>query len=73
MDPNTKVFPPYRLVAEYGDGSRLLFNGLTEQQAMDALEAGPGPARGYSLVRRRNGSALRARCLPRPGPAAARH
>ena len=25
MDPNTKVFPPYRLVAEYGDGSRLLF------------------------------------------------
>ena len=39
MDPNTKVFPPYRLVAEYGDGSRLLFDGLTEQQAMDALEA----------------------------------
>ena len=39
MDPNTKVFPPYRLVAEYGDGSRLLFDGLTEQQAMGALEA----------------------------------
>ena len=39
MDPNTKVFPPHRLVAEYADGSRLLFDGLTEQQAMDALEA----------------------------------
>lgn len=39
MDPTPEVYPPYRLVAEFMDGSRLLFDGLTEQQAMDALEA----------------------------------
>ena len=39
MDPTSEVYPPYRLVAEFMDGSRLLFDGLTEQQAMDALEA----------------------------------
>ena len=39
MDPTPEVYPPHRLVAEFMDGSRLLFDGLTEQQAMDALEA----------------------------------
>lgn len=39
MNDAQQFFFPYRLVAEYGDGSRLLFDGLTEQQAMDALEA----------------------------------
>ena len=38
MDPTSEVYPPYRLVAEFMDGSRLLFDGLTEQQAMDALD-----------------------------------
>ena len=40
MDPTSEVYPPYRLVAEFMDGSRLLFDGLTEQQAMDALDLG---------------------------------
>ena len=39
MNDAQQFFFPYRLVAEYADGSRLLFDGLTEQQAMDALEA----------------------------------
>lgn len=34
-----EVFPPYRLVAQFSDGSRLLFDGLTKQQAMDAMTA----------------------------------
>lgn len=39
MNDGQQFFFPHRLVAEYADGSRLLFDGLTEQQAMDALEA----------------------------------
>lgn len=39
MNDAHQFFFPHRLVAEYADGSRLLFDGLTEQQAMDALEA----------------------------------
>lgn len=36
---NAQVFPPFRLVAQFADGSRLLFDGLTEQQAMQDMEA----------------------------------
>lgn len=36
---NNQVFPPFRLVAEFADGSRRLFDGLTRQQAMDAMMA----------------------------------
>ena len=32
-------FAPWRLVAAFADGSRLLFDGLTEEQARDAMEA----------------------------------
>ena len=34
-----EVFPAYRLVAEFADGQRLTFDGLTEQQAQDRMEA----------------------------------
>lgn len=34
-----EFFPPWRLIAEFADGSRLLFDGFTEQQAMDSMEA----------------------------------
>ena len=33
-----QVFPAYRLVAEFADGSRLLFDGFTYEQARDAME-----------------------------------
>lgn len=36
---NMTVYPPYRLVAQFADGSRLLFDGLTEEQAMQNMEA----------------------------------
>ena len=32
-------FAPWRLVASFADGSRLLFDGLTEEQAHAAMEA----------------------------------
>lgn len=38
-DETTQVFPSFRLVAQFADGSRLLFDGLTESQAMRAMEA----------------------------------
>lgn len=33
------VFLPFRLVASFSDGSRLLFDGLTESAARAAMEA----------------------------------
>lgn len=36
---NEEFFAPWRVVAAYGDGSRLTFDGLTEEQAKDAMEA----------------------------------
>lgn len=40
MDPTEPmIFPPYRLVAEFSDGVRLLFDGLTEPQAREQMEA----------------------------------
>lgn len=32
-----EVFPPFRLVVEFADGARLLFGGMTEQQALDRI------------------------------------
>lgn len=34
-----EFFAPWRLVASFADGSRLLFDGLTEQQAKAAMES----------------------------------
>lgn len=36
---NAQAFAPYRLVAEFADGARLLFDGLTEAQAYDQITA----------------------------------
>ena len=38
MNDNSKVVLPFRLVASYADGSRLLFDGITEEQARQAME-----------------------------------
>ena len=35
----SQFFAPFRLVAEFSDGSRLLFDGLTEEQARQQVEA----------------------------------
>lgn len=39
MAETPEVFFPCRLVAAFADGSRLLFDGLTEAQAKEAMEA----------------------------------
>ena len=39
MDDKTKVYPPYRCVASFADGSRLTFDGLTRDQARTTMEA----------------------------------
>lgn len=39
MNDATHAFAPYRLVAEFADGARALFDGLTEQQAYDRIVA----------------------------------
>lgn len=39
MNDDSQVFFPFRLVASYADGARLLFDGLTEEQAQRAMEA----------------------------------
>lgn len=39
MDKTPEVFPAFRLVAEFADGQRLTFDGLTEQQAQNRMEA----------------------------------
>ena len=36
---HTEFFAPWRVVASFGDGSRLTFDGFTEEQAKDAMEA----------------------------------
>ena len=36
---DTTVFLPFRLVAAYADGARLLFDGITEAAARRAMEA----------------------------------
>lgn len=33
-----EVFPAFRLTAEYSDGARLLFDGLTYEQARENME-----------------------------------
>ncbi len=38
MTHEPEVFPAFRLVAHFLDGQRLLFDGLTEQQAQKAME-----------------------------------
>lgn len=35
----TEIFAPWRIVCSFGDGARLTFDGLTEQQAVAAMEA----------------------------------
>lgn len=37
-----QAFPAHRLVAEFADGQRLLFDGFTQEQALDAMEAAQG-------------------------------
>ncbi len=32
------AFAPFRLVAEFADGARIAFDGLTERQALDRIE-----------------------------------
>lgn len=61
MDQNADIFPAYRLVAQFADGQRLTFDGLTEQQAQTRMEAAQALQRGYLLVRRRDRPALRKR------------
>lgn len=39
MTQNPDIFPAFRLVAQFTDGQRLLFDGFTEAQAMQAMEA----------------------------------
>lgn len=39
MDEIQHVFPAFRLVAQFADGQRLYFDGLTEQQARQRMEA----------------------------------
>ena len=34
-----EFFAPWRIVVAFGDGARLTFDGLTEQQAIDAMGA----------------------------------
>lgn len=36
---DAEFFAPWRLVAAFADGSRLLFDGLAEEQAYDAMIA----------------------------------
>ena len=35
----SEFFAPWRIVGAFGDGARLTFDGLTEQQAIDAMDA----------------------------------
>ncbi len=39
MDEIQQVFPAFRLVAQFADGQRLYFDGLTEHQARQRMEA----------------------------------
>lgn len=42
MMDEPQVFLPFRLVAAFSDGARLLFDGLTEDCAKAAMEAAQG-------------------------------
>lgn len=39
MDTTPKIYHAFRLVAQFADGQRLYFDGLTEQQAQQRMEA----------------------------------
>lgn len=39
MDKTQEVFPAYRLVAQFADGTRHIFDGFTEDQARQRMEA----------------------------------
>lgn len=39
MSGSTEIFLPYRLVAAFSDGARLHFDGITEEQAREVMEA----------------------------------
>lgn len=39
MDNAQQIYPAFRLVAQFADGQRLYFDGLTEQQAQQRMEA----------------------------------
>lgn len=39
MDDAQQIYPAFRLVAQFADGQRLYFDGLTEQQAQQRMEA----------------------------------
>ena len=39
MDQNADIFPAYRFVAQFADGQRLTFDGLTDHQAQTRMEA----------------------------------
>lgn len=42
MMDESQIFLPFRLVAAFSDGSRLLFDGLTEDYAKSAMESAQG-------------------------------
>lgn len=39
MTPIPEIFPAFRLVAQFTDSQRLLFDGFTEEQARQRMEA----------------------------------
>lgn len=39
MKHDSQVFPAWRLVAQFADGQRLYFDGFTEEQARQRMEA----------------------------------
>lgn len=39
MSAVQEIFPPFRLVAQFADGTRRTFDGLTEEQAQQQMEA----------------------------------
>lgn len=39
MQCDSQVFPAWRLVAQFSDDQRLFFDGFTEQQAQQRMEA----------------------------------
>ena len=38
MTPDHEIFPAFRLVAQFADDQRLLFDGFTEEQARQRME-----------------------------------
>lgn len=39
MSSAQQIFLPFRLVAQFADGQRLYFDGMTEEQAQELMEA----------------------------------